>query len=176
MTRSEARREMVVLLPRLRRFALVLERSPDAADDLVQASLERALAKLDQWQPDSHLDRWIFQIMKTVWLNRRRSAALRRTENIDDHPDERSVDGVGVADAKLTLAEVRAAFERLPEEQRQALFLVSVEGYTYQEASELLDVPVSTLVGRLVRGRATLMATQPDARPGNVALFRPKAD
>jgi len=176
MTESEARRQMVALLPRLRRFALVLERSPDAADDLVQASLVRALAKLDQWQPDSHLDRWVFQIMKTVWLNQRRSAALRQTENIDDHPDQMSVDGVGIADAKLTLSEVRAAFNGLPEEQRQALFLVNVEGYTYAEASELLGVPVSTLVGRLVRGRATLMAAQQETAPGNIALFRPKAD
>ena len=176
MSHSEARRQMVALLPRLRRYALVLERSPDAADDLVQASLVRALAKLDQWQPDSHLDRWMFQIMKSVWLNKRRGAALRQTENIDDHLDQMSVDGVGVADAKLTLAEVRAAFNGLPEEQRQALFLVSVEGYTYSEASELLGVPVSTLVGRLVRGRATLMATQPGTAPGNITLFRHKAD
>lgn len=176
MSDSEARRQMVALLPRLRRYALVLERSSDAAEDLVQASLERALAKLDQWQPDSHLDRWIFRIMRTVWLNKRRGAALRQTENIEDHPNEMSVDGIGAADAKLTLAEVRAAFDRLPEEQRQALFLVCVEGYTYHETSELLGVPVSTLVGRLVRGRATLMAARPDAEPDNVALFRPKAD
>jgi RNA polymerase sigma-70 factor (ECF subfamily) len=176
VSQSEARRQMVALLPRLRRYALVLERSPDAADDLVQACLERALAKLDQWQPDSHLDRWMFQIMRSVWLNKRRGAALRRTENIDDHPDQMSVDGVGVADAKLTLAEVRAAFNELPEEQRQALFMVSVEGYTYSEASELLGVPISTLVGRLVRGRATLMAAQSGAKPDKIALFRPKAD
>jgi RNA polymerase sigma-70 factor, ECF subfamily len=176
VSHSEARGQIVALLPRLRRYALVLERSPDAAEDLVQASLERALAKLDQWQPDSHLDRWIFQIMKSVWLNKRRSAALRQTENIDDHPNELSVDGVGVADAKLTMAEVRAAFEKLPEGERQALFLVSVEGYTYKEASELLGVPISTLVSRLVRGRATLMSAQPGPEPGNVTLFRPKAD
>ena len=92
VSHSEARRQMVALFPRLRRFALVLERSPDTADDLVQASLERALTKLDQWQPDSHLDRWMFQIMKSVWLNKRRGAALRQTENIDDHPDQMSVD------------------------------------------------------------------------------------
>jgi RNA polymerase sigma-70 factor (ECF subfamily) len=176
MFHSEARRQMVALLPRLRRFALVLERSPDAADDLVQASLVGALAKLDQWRENSHLDRWMFQIMNAVWLNKRRATALRQTENIDDHAEQMSVDGVGVADATLTLAEVRAAFNDLPVEQRQALFLVSVEDYTYSEASELLDVPISTLVGRLVRGRATLMAAQPGAAFGNITLFRPEAD
>lgn len=176
VSHSEARRQMVALLPRLRRYALVLERTPDGADDLVQATLERALAKLDQWQRDSHLDRWMFQVMKSVWLNKRRGAALRQTEDIDDHPNEMSVDGVGVADAKLTLSEVRTAFAELPEEQRQALFLVSVEGYTYQEASELLGVPASTLIGRLVRGRATLMATQARSEPGKVTLFRSKAE
>jgi RNA polymerase sigma-70 factor (ECF subfamily) len=174
MKRLEAHRQMVALLPRLRRFALVLERSDDAADDLVQASLERALIKLDQWQRDPNLDRWIFRIMKTVWLNRRRGAALRQTENIEDHADRGAVDGVGVADAKLTLAEVRAAFDKLPDEQRQALFVVSVEGYTYSEASDLLGVPISTIIGRLVRGRATLMAAQASSEPGNVALLRPK--
>ena len=176
MNHSEARQHMVVLLPRLRRFALVLERSPDAADDLVQASLERALAKLDQWQPNTNLDRWIFQIMKTVSLNRRRSARLRQTEDIDDYADRQAVDGVGVVDAKLTLTEVRAAFDELPEEQRQALFLVSVEGYTYREASELLGTPVSTINGHLVRGRAALMASQGLSGAGNVSLFRPKND
>ena len=74
------------------------------------------------------------------------------------------------------MAEVRAAFEKLPEGERQALFLVSVEGYTYKEASELLGVPISTLVSRLVRGRATLMGSRPGPDPGNVTLFRPKAD
>jgi len=175
MSQSKAFVGIVALLPRLRRFALVLARSPDAADDLVQATCERALIKIDQWEQGSRLDRWVFRIMKTVWLNGRRSAALRQTENIDDHLDQRSVDGIGAADAKLTLAEVRAAFDKLPEGQRQALFLVGIEGYTYQEASELLDVPVSTLVGRLVRGRATLMANEPSTGSNNVAIFRPKA-
>lgn len=114
--------------------------------------------------------------MKSTWLNKRRAAAVRQTDNIDDHPDRMAVDGVGVADAKLTLAEVRAAFDELPEGERQALFLVSVEGYTYHEASELLGVPVGTLVGRLVRGRATLMAAQSGEQLGNIALLRPKGD
>lgn len=171
MIYSEARRQMTALLPRLRRFALTLARSADAADDLVQASVERSLVKLDQWEPGTKLDRWMFQIMKTVWLNSHRAAKLRSTESIDEEADHHAVDGVAAADAKLTLAEVRAAFKGLPEDQQQVLLLVAVEGYSYSEASELLGVPVGTIANRLARGRAALMAPSSAAQT-NVTFIR----
>ena len=171
MIDSDARRQMTALLPRLRRFALVLSRSPDAADDLVQASFERGLTKLEQWQSGTRLDRWMFQIMKTVWLNSHRAAKLRQTENIDDEANQHAADGVATAHSRLTLAEVRVAFKRLPEEQQQALLLVAVEGYTYSEASELLGVPIGTVANRLARGRAALMA-DPSATQTNVTFIR----
>ena len=159
MAQSDTKEQMIALLPRLRRFALVLTRSTDAADDLVQSAVERALSRLDQWQPDTQLDRWMFRIIKTVWINSRRSAAIRSTEPIEDHTDAATVDGVREAEAIVSLAEVRQAFARLSPEHQQALLLVSVEGYTYNEAAELLGVPIGTVVSRLARGRAILMAT-----------------
>lgn len=170
------RQQLVTLLPRLRRFALVLSRSADSADDLVQASVERALTRLDHWEPGTHLDRWLFSIVKSVWLNNQRSAKIRRAEPIEAYTDEWSSDGARDAEARLTLAEVREAFGRLPEEQRQALFLVSVEGYTYAEAAEILGIPIGTVISRLARGRAALMSKTPIEAQPNVTLFKQKSN
>lgn len=175
--------ELVGLLPRLRRFALVLARTPDAADDLVQSAVERALSREDQWRKDSRLDRWMFQIMRSVWLNSRRAATLRQTEPIDEHVENIvGLDGVRAAIAKLTMAEVRRNFARLLHDQQQALLLVCVEGYTYAEAADLLGVPLGTVVSRLTRGRMTLMmqqaeqpiAAQADHPPSNIAFLHRK--
>ena len=85
MAVPDIRREFVSLLPRLRRFALVLTGSVDQADDLVQGTLLRALDRIDQCRDCGHLDRWLFSIQKTVWLNTLRAATLRRTEPLEDY-------------------------------------------------------------------------------------------
>jgi RNA polymerase sigma-70 factor, ECF subfamily len=166
--------QLVALLPRLRRFAMVLARSRDAADDLVQSALERALSRADQWEPGTQLDRWMFRIVKTVWLNGLRSAQIRRTEPIEDHIDSAVVDGARTAEARISLAEVKEAFDRLPVEQQEPLLLVCVEGYTYAEAAAFLGIPMGTVISRLVRGRATLMASAAAEDTSNVTLFRQK--
>src|SRR5471030_406564 len=173
MMTSDVRQQLIELLPRLRRFAMVLTRSSDAADDLVQASVARALERQSQWNPDSRLDRWLFQIMKTVWLNNRKSAAIRQTESLDEHTTNWSVSGTAAVESKMTLREVRAAFTRLPIEQQQALMLVSVEGYGYREAAELLDVPIGTVISRVARGRVAL-AERTERADDRVSLLRRK--
>jgi RNA polymerase sigma-70 factor (ECF subfamily) len=173
MMTPDVRREMIELLPRLRRFAMVLTRSSDASDDLVQASVARALERHSQWRPESRLDRWMFQIMKTVWLNNRKSAEIRRTEPLEDHEINCSVSGTAAVESKMTLREVRLAFTRLPIEQQQALMLVSVEGYGYREAAELLDVPIGTVISRVARGRVAL-AEKTARSDDRVSLLRRK--
>jgi RNA polymerase sigma-70 factor, ECF subfamily len=175
MAVPDIRREFVSLLPRLRRFALVLTGSVDQADDLVQGTLLRALDRLDQCRDSVHLDRWLFSIEKTVWLNTRRAAARRRTEPLDDHDQLAASDGVRSLEASVTLSEVRAAFERLSPDHRQVLFLVCVEGYSYRAAAEFLGVPVGTVMSRLARGRAALMAMMSIAEGGNVKPFRARS-
>lgn len=174
MSTGEKRQQLVALLPRLRRFACVLAHSSDKADDLVQSALETALARMDQWEPGTKLDRWMFRILKTVWLSGPRAGQVRHTEPIDAHLDRASDDGARTVQARMSLAEVRDAFARLPAEQREPLLLVCVEGYTYAEAAEFLGIPMGTVIGRLVRGRTALMQSLDTQDDSNVTLFRQK--
>ena len=170
MPAPDVRRVLVSLLPRLRRFALVLTRSSDVADELVQSALVRALARLEQNLDQRHLDRWMFCVLKTVWLNMQRSAALRRAEPLDENRIVAS-DGIRDAEARIALSQVLAAFDRLSDEQRQVMLLVCVEGYSYSAAAEFLSVPIGTVMSRLSRGRAALMAMCDASRPEKVSTF-----
>ena len=167
---SEMRQQLVALLPRMRRFALVLTRSSDAADDLVQGAVTRALERQSQWIEGSRLDLWLFQIIKSVWLNGLKSASVRRTESLEGQEDTLSTDGSAAMEARITLDEVRAAFGRLPADQQRALLLVSVEGYSYKEAAAILDLPIGTVISRLARGRAALADRKRVGRRGLAKL------
>jgi len=175
MRNADFHREIVALLPRLRRFALVLSRNADMADDLVQSTVARALDKQAQFRPDSQLDRWMFQILRSIWISDRRSAALRQTELLDDHVDRiGGPDGGNVTEGRLTLAEVQTRFKTLPADQQQTMLLVCVEGYSYAEAANLLGIPIGTVMSRLARGRASLMAAQFATVPNNVTYLQRK--
>jgi len=151
------RRDLVALLPRLRRFARALTRSVDEGDDLVQSALERALRNLDGWTPGTRLDSWMFRIMKNCWIDEIRSKTVRDRVLA---PEEAGVtvgnDGAMAMEHYLEAQAVRAAMNTLPEEQRLAVALVLVEGFSYREAADLLEVPIGTLTSRLARGRAAI--------------------
>lgn len=152
--------ELLTLLPRLRRFARSLARNAADADDLMQTALERALKARASWQPGTRLDSWMMKIIRNSWIDEVR-ARTRRAQTFA--PEEA---GVGVAaeagDHGARAAEADAigrAMNALPPEQREAVALVLVEGLSYQEAAELLEVPVGTLTSRLTRGRQALART-----------------
>jgi RNA polymerase sigma-70 factor (ECF subfamily) len=149
--------DLVALLPRLRRFALSLTGSVNEADDLVQAACERALRARDQWMPGTRLDSWVFRIVRNLWIDAIRK---RRTEGIVEAIDEVSnlegADGRQVIETSLTLTEVSNAVNELPEEQRAVLLLVCTEERSYQEAADMLGVPIGTVMSRLARGRRSL--------------------
>jgi RNA polymerase sigma-70 factor, ECF subfamily len=150
-------RQLVALLPRLRRFARGLTGSADLGDDLVQASCERALVRRNQFAQGSRLDSWMYRIMQNLWIDDRRR--LRRDAVAVDPAElaRRAGSEAGEApDDRLYLAEVRDAIARLPEEQREVLLLVSVEGFSYRDAAEVLDLPIGTVMSRLSRGRLAL--------------------
>jgi RNA polymerase sigma-70 factor (ECF subfamily) len=155
---------LVELLPRLRRFARVLTHSVHDADDLVQTALERALLHMDQWRPDSKLDAWMFGIMKNAWIDEVR-ARQRRGRMFA--PEEAGLDvGDRSSETQEQALSLHAAMERLPDEQRIAVALVLVEGLSYKEAADVLEVPIGTLTSRLARGRDALARTLSEgARP-----------
>ncbi len=154
---QEIKQEMVALLPRLRRFAYALTGSIDLGDDLVQAACERALSRLEQWQKGTRLDSWMFRIMQTIWIDQMRAKKVRgHIADLDAANDIAGDDGERAMEARLTLKRVRSAVAELPEDQRLALTLVSIDGRSYKEAAELLDVPVGTITSRLARARRKL--------------------
>jgi RNA polymerase sigma-70 factor (ECF subfamily) len=147
---------LVGLLPRLRRFAHSLSRSPADADDLTQATIERALRSREQWIPGTRLDSWAYRIMRNLWVDTARSRA--RKERLEADPEQGATVGHdGGVEAAGELREVMAAMQRLPEEQREVVSLILVEGFGYREAAELLDLPIGTVSSRLVRGRTALL-------------------
>ncbi|MBA4768634.1 MAG: RNA polymerase sigma factor [Porphyrobacter sp.] len=145
------------LLPRLRRFAIGLAGSPADGDDLCQMTIERALSRRDQWQEGTRLDSWMYRIMRNIFIDERR-ASTRRGETFVDEEAGLSVGADGGQEARVELSMVDRAMARLPEDQREAVLLVMVEGYSYKEAAAIVDCPVGTLNSRLVRGRDALMA------------------
>ena len=152
-------REIVGLLPRLRRLARALTRQAADADDLVQLTVERALARRDQWTPGTRLDSWIFRIMKNAWIDESRARNRRgRVFAAEEEGAHVGDAGAQVVEDRLAAGEVARAMQKLPEEQRLAVALVLVEGLSYKDAAEVLEVPAGTLTSRLVRGRAALLA------------------
>ncbi len=150
-------RELLTLVPRLRRFARSLARDAADADDLTQVALERALKARGQLQPGTRMDSWMLRIMMNCWIDEVRSRT-RRSQTFA--PEE---EGVGVPSSTAgdfeRAAEMQAidqAMNELPPEQREVIALVLVEGLSYREAADVLDLPMGTVTSRLNRGRQAL--------------------
>jgi RNA polymerase sigma-70 factor, ECF subfamily len=146
--------QIVALLPRLRRFARNLARNPHDADDVVQIAVERALTRLDQWRSDARLDSWMFKIVRNAWIDELRSRGRRDKVFLAAEAGENV--GTDSMARETDLLAVQSAMARLPQEQREAVGLVLVEGLPYREAADVLDVPIGTLTSRLARGREAL--------------------
>jgi RNA polymerase sigma-70 factor (ECF subfamily) len=157
--RDEIRERMVAVLPRLRRFAYALTGNAEQGDDLVQDACLRALSRIDQWQPGTRLDSWMYRIAQNIWLDRVRANKVRG-EVVDVEVAEAIAgsDGRAVTESELTLQAVAAALARLPAEQRAVVALVCVEGASYKEAAEITGVPIGTVMSRLARARRALAA------------------
>lgn len=157
MNSSDAVREgLIPLLPRLRRLARALAGQVADADDLVQIVLERALARAAQWRPDAALDKWVFAIARNAWRDELR--ARGRTQHLfaPEEAGEMAADRDGAQPAQQL--ELAMALAALPPDHREVVALVLVEGLSYSEAADLLEVPVGTVTSRLARARATLQA------------------
>ena len=155
-SRLEVRAGLQSSLARLWRYALVLSKARDVADDLVQATCLRAIERADQFIPGTRIDRWLFAILRSIWLNEIRTQRIREGGGFVDAEDALISDGVREMEANITASAVLRAISRLPGAQRETILLVDAEGYSYAEAATAFGVPIGTIMSRLAAGRAAL--------------------
>jgi RNA polymerase sigma-70 factor (ECF subfamily) len=154
---ADVRFHMVRFLPRLRRFAHALTHNQDQSEDLVQETCARALARLDQWRPDTRLDSWMYRIAQNVWIDHVRAEKVKgEIVDIAAIEDIWGPDGRVVTETRLSLLELRERIAQLPSEQRALLSLVCMDGLSYKEAARALDSPAGTVMSRLARARRAL--------------------
>lgn len=150
--RAELENRLDEYITSLRRYAMVLTRNRDMAEDLVQETLTKAIAAADQWQPDSDLRVWLFRILHNTHVSERRRHKVREDNRLMLSEPIEDVDPT----KRIELQQVLDALQELPEAQRQPIVLVALKGMSYSDAARALDLPVGTFYSRLGRGRAAL--------------------
>jgi RNA polymerase sigma-70 factor (ECF subfamily) len=152
-------------IPRLRRFARAMVRDATLADDLVQECLERALSRLHLWRPGSNLRAWLFTILRNLHIN-----GIRRRQTVVDIDGEAQA-SIGAAHGsqfvRLELRDLRRALAMLPTEQREVVLLIGLEGISYGEAADILNISIGTVKSRLSRGRRALRLLMEGRSPGD---------
>lgn len=149
--------DIVGQLEALRRYARVLTRDAESADDLVQATFVRAQERRATFRDGADVRVWLMAILHNLFIDSRRSAqASQAREQAWAETRPAFVEPAGEMAARL--AQLRMAFLSLSAEQREALHLVAVEGLGSAEAAQVLDVPPGTVMSRVGRARAALRA------------------
>ena len=139
----------------LRRYALALVRNPSDADDLVQESLTRAMTynpegvAVRRWRP------YLFSILHNVFVDQR-AKVMRMRELMPITDSVLQIPCASNQQARLELRELIDMLARLPDEQREVILLAGLEGLSYKEIAEILDLPIGTVMSRLSRGRQSL--------------------
>lgn len=147
--------ELIELLPALRRYAWSMTHSVHDADDLLQGTVERLLRK---GVPEGvELARWAFTVCRNLWIDEYRSRKTWQTTDLDtDWIEAGQVDGEKDVHTQMQLKQVMAAMQHLPIEQQLVLNMVSVQGLSYQDVADSLEIPVGTVMSRLARARGKL--------------------
>lgn len=163
--------ELEVQIASLRRYARALLRDRNDADDLVQESLARALSRADRFKPGTNLRAWLFTIMHNVHVNQVRQKISRPDEvPVEDY--EMRLVTPARQETSIELRDMSRALADLPEEQRQVLLLVALEGLKYDEVAAVLQIPIGTVMSRLSRAREAVRIKL--ANEGGVPLRRVK--
>lgn len=159
VTPDRFKSDVIALLPQLRRFALSLTRSVPDADDLVQEACATAFLKWRQYDPSQPLDRWMMRVLRNLWVSeiRKRKVRLGRGQVPAEEASELQTEGE--AEIQLAAQQVQGEVSKLPSELSEPLLLVCAEGYSYREASELLGIPIGTIMSRMHRARKLLVAS-----------------
>jgi RNA polymerase sigma-70 factor, ECF subfamily len=157
-------------MPQLYSAALRMTRNPADAEDLVQETYLKAYRGFGGFTEGTNLKAWLYRILTNAYINRYRAKQRRPdesdVEDVEDFYLYRRIGGLEQARAGrsaedelmdlLTESEVKGAVEALPEQFRMAVLLADVEGFSYKEIAEILDVPIGTVMSRLHRGRKAL--------------------
>lgn len=160
MTTPKGRQfDIIGQLASLRRYARSLVRDSDEAEDLVHDALVKAYERRQGFRTGANIRKWLFSILHNTHIDRVRQvrASERRHEALGHLADQSIAAG---QDHAVRLAQVREAFFQLPEEQREALHLVTMEEFSYEEAADALGIPIGTLMSRISRARARLRAIE----------------
>lgn len=144
--------DIVDYIPQLRRYALALARNPDEADELVQESLSRTIARRSLWRNVRRPRAYLFSVLHNVHVDRRKRA---RAEAGDRQMSDAQASSELAADPTVAF-DLTRALRQIPRLQRQVILLIAIEGLSYRETAALLRVPVGTVMSRLSRGRRTL--------------------
>ncbi|HJS91742.1 MAG TPA: sigma-70 family RNA polymerase sigma factor [Steroidobacteraceae bacterium] len=147
--------DMVALVPQLHTFARSLCRDGVRADDLVQEALMRAFNNIQRFKPGTNLKAWLFTIVRNEHYSQ-----LRRSKFEAHGMDVELLPEPSVPpdhDGKLELRDLNRALASLSPGQRTALILVSVSGFSYEEAAEICGCAVGTIKSRVARARETLL-------------------
>ena len=150
---SEFLIELEQCIPALRRYAFSLFHQQEEADDLVQDCLERAIKKQSLWQQGSSLRAWLFTMQHNLYINQLRSKGRQppmtfETDTLSNQLEPHQ--------SEVLMRDINFCIQQLPEDQRQVLLFVTVEGFTYKEVGEIMNIPLGTVMSRLSRARKTL--------------------
>ena len=149
-------------IPGLRRYAIALLRDRSLADDLVQDTLERGLKKFSLFQLGSDLRAWLFTIMHNLFINQ----LPQHKAWLQSSPPQESHSGDELAEEMLTARDFMQALQMLNEEQRAIILLIGLEQLSYEQAAQVLQLPVGTVMSRLARARERLrLLMQGEAGP-----------
>ncbi|MEO1640799.1 MAG: RNA polymerase sigma factor [Pseudomonadota bacterium] len=158
MTPDQFKTEMIGLLPQLRRFALSLTRSGPDADDLLQDACTSALQKWQQYDPAQPMDRWLFRVIRNLWISELRKRKVRVGEGQVDAEEAQELHHDGGQQNALDAQTVRNTLADMDPDLAQPLLLVCAEGYSYREVADLLQVPIGTVMSRIHRARKMVVA------------------
>ncbi|ELW9544167.1 TPA: sigma-70 family RNA polymerase sigma factor [Klebsiella aerogenes] len=159
MTNRIVDSQLAAHLSRLWRYGLVLSHNRDVAEELVQATCLRALEKSAQFTPGTRIDRWLFAILHSIWISELRARQVRLGKGFVECDELTAPEPGEQDDTQWRYRQLMLRVNQLPEAQRNAVFLVYVEGFSYQEAAETLSVPIGTIMSRLAAARETLAKT-----------------
>ncbi|WP_378943539.1 sigma-70 family RNA polymerase sigma factor [Mesorhizobium sp. ANAO-SY3R2] len=149
-------------IPRLRRYARALLRDRDAADDLVQDCLERALVRLDNWRTEESPRKWLFTIMHHLFIDNMRKIGRRGEASMLPIDADEALATPATQAESVASREIINALQAISPDRRAALVMVAIEGFSYAEAATMLGIPAGTLMSRISRGREELRALLDD--------------